>query len=444
MGHYRNGLAGSVTAALLVLLGACGSTTAETTGAPTETRLAPAAETPVPAFSESGIEALEAAMAQYVGDGQVKGIATRLVKDGEVISDLQAGIRRETDQAPIAEDTIYRIYSMSKPVTGVALLMLWEEGKFQLGDPVSKYIPELQGLQVYKGMGEDGQPILEPASRQPTIQELMSHTAGFGYGLRGGDYVNDRFRELEVFASPDMDTFMERVSSIPLLHEPGTTWDYSISVDIQGYLVERLSGQTLGEFFQTRLFGPLGMNDTAFFVPADKYDRFGDVYVNAPDGSGFVPASAPSFLYKPETIAFEGGGHGLVSTMDDYARFAEMLVNEGTLDGVQILKPETVRLMATDHLPEGVYIGHDGTSAEEATGVGFGLDVAVILEPGAGRAYPEGAYMWGGAAGTWFWVDPANDLYFIGMIQHFGGAGPGFGARAESARLVYEALEETE
>ena len=186
------------------------------------------------------------------------------------------------------------------------------------------------------------------------------------------------------------------------------------------------------------------MEDTAFFVPEAEYDRFADVYVNAPDGSGFVPAGAPSFQFRKETIAFEGGGHGLVSTMDDYARFAEMLVNEGTLDGVQILKPETVRLMATDHLPDGIYIGHDGTSADEATGVGFGLDVAVILEPGKDRAYPVGAYMWGGAAGTWFWVDPANDLYFIGMIQHFGGAGPDFDARAASARLVYEALEETE
>ena len=444
MTSFRKSLVGTAAISLAALLAACA--TAPATSIPEETSqpLSVVAQPEPAAFDQAGVRALEDRMVQYVTDGQVKGIATRLVKDGQIVSDIQAGLRREADQAPVAGDTIYRIYSMSKPVTGAALMMLWEEGKFQLDDPVSKHIPELAGLQVFKGMDADGQPILAPASRQPTIQELMSHTAGFGYGLRGGDYVNDKFRELEIFAAPDMDTFLQRVSSIPLLHEPGTTWDYSISVDIQGYLIEKLSGQTLGEFFETRLFDPLGMEDTAFFVPEAEYDRFADVYVNAPDGSGFVPAGAPSFQFRKETIAFEGGGHGLVSTMDDYARFAEMLVNEGTLDGVQILKPETVRLMATDHLPDGIYIGHDGTSADEATGVGFGLDVAVILEPGKDRAYPVGAYMWGGAAGTWFWVDPANDLYFIGMIQHFGGAGPDFDARAASARLVYEALEETE
>lgn len=439
----RKIVAGMAGLSLAVLIAAC-SSTASTDPAAQAQPLSFAVEPEAPAFHETGVRALEDRMAAYVTDGQVKGIATRLVKDGEIVSDIHAGIRREADQAPITEDTIYRIYSMSKPVTGVALLMLWEEGKFQLDDPVTRYIPELEGLQVFKGLDETGQPILAPVSRPPTMQELMSHTAGFGYGLRGGDYVNDRFRELQVFASPDMDTFIDRVASIPLLHEPGTIWDYSISVDIQGYLVEKFSGQTLGDFFKTRIFDPLGMKDTGFFVPEDQYERFADVYVRTPDGTGFVPAEAPSFRYTRDTIAFEGGGHGLVSTMDDYARFAEMLVNEGTLDEVQILKPETVRMMAQDRLPEGVYVGYDGTAADSATGVGFGLNVAVILEPASDRAYPKGAYMWGGAAGTWFWVDPENDLYFIGMVQHFGGAGPGFDARAESARLVYEALEDTE
>lgn len=443
MGQFRKFVTGWAGVSLAAVMAACAAAP-ETASAPAAPAALATEAAPAASFTEAGIRALEDRMAGFVASGQVKGIATRLVKDGEIISDMQAGIRREADAAPITSDTIYRIYSMSKPVTGVALLMLWEEGKFQLDDPVTKYIPELEGLQVYKGMDEAGQPILEPVSRPPTMQELMSHTAGFGYGLRGGDYVNDKFRELQVFASPDMDAFIQRVSSIPLLHEPGTTWDYSISVDIQGYLVEKLSGQTLGEFFKTRIFDPLGMKDTAFFVPEDQYDRFADVYVRAPDGAGFVPAEAPSFQFRQETIAFEGGGHGLVATMDDYARFAGMLANEGTLDGAQILKPETVRLMATDHLPDGVFIGHDGTSADAATGVGFGLNVAVILDPASGRAYPEGAFMWGGAAGTWFWVDPENDLYFIGMVQHFGGAGPGFDGRTESARLVYEALEDTE
>ncbi|MBY9068316.1 beta-lactamase family protein [Hyphomonas sp. WL0036] len=433
---------GCAAVTLAFSLWACAGTPAASPlsgGAETQ---AAAAETEVSSFSEGGIAALEARMAQYVTDGQVKGIATRLVKDGKIVSEVRAGIRREEDGAPIEDDTIYRYYSMSKPITGVALMMLWEEGEFQLDDPVTKYIPELEGLQVYTGMDDAGQPILEPMNRPPTIQELMSHTAGFGYGLRGNDYVNEKFRELEVFRSPGMEGLIERVSSIPLLHQPGTVWDYSISVDLQGYLVEKLSGQKFGAFLKTRLFDPLGMKDTAFFVPDDQYDRFADLYLW--DGKTWAPATDWPYQFREDTIRFEGGGHGLVGTMDDYARFTEMLVNEGTLDGIQILKPETVRLMATDHLPPGVHISHDGLATDQPTGVGFGLDFAVMLERDPAMPYPAGSYRWGGAAGTWFWVDPVNDLYFIGMIQHFGGAQGGFDGRSASVHLVYEALEEAE
>ena len=433
----------SIQAASLALFAALGLA-ACASAPPAAEAPAPAAlvvEAPLPAFSAEGVAALEARMAAYVEEGAAKGIATRLVRGGEVISDVRYGIRREADAAPVEDDTIWRIYSMSKPVTGVALLMLWEEGAFQLDDPVTKYFPEFEGMQVFTGLDAAGEPILVPATRPATLRELMSHTAGFGYGLRGGDYVNDMFQKKQVFQSPTMEEMVARVASIPLLHQPGEVWDYSIAVDLQGALIERLSGQTLGEFFEARLFGPLGMKDTGFFVPEADYDRFSDVWGWSAEQGAFAALPMPAFQYREGMIAFEGGGHGLVSTMDDYARFAEMLANGGSLDGVQILKPETVAMMATDVLPEGAFLGFDGTASSEAAGVGFGLNVAVILDADNARGFPQGAYTWGGAAGTWFWVDPANKLYFVGMVQRFGDGGPAFDARTESAGLVYKALE---
>ncbi len=433
----------SIQAASLALLAALGLA-ACASAPPAAEAPAPASlvvEAPLPAFSAEGIAALEARMAAYVEEGAAKGIATRLVRGGEVISDVRYGIRREADAAPVEDDTIWRIYSMSKPVTGVALLMLWEEGAFQLDDQVTKYFPEFEGMQVFTGLDAAGEPILVPATRPATLREMMSHTAGFGYGLRGGDYVNDMFQKKQVFQSPTMEEMVARVASIPLLHQPGEVWDYSIAVDLQGALIERLSGQTLGEFFETRLFGPLGMTDSGFFVPEADYDRFSDVWGWSAEQGAFAALPMPAFQYREGMIAFEGGGHGLVSTMDDYARFAEMLANGGSLGGVQILKPETVAMMATDVLPEGAFLGFDGTASSEAAGVGFGLNVAVILDADNARGFPQGAYTWGGAAGTWFWVDPANKLYFVGMVQRFGDGGPAFDARTESAGLVYKALE---
>lgn len=435
MKRFKGQFMGGMLALAGALLAACASAPA---GPEPAALTAPAAEIR-PAFSAEGIAALEARMASYVDGGTVKGIATRLIQDGEIISDFRHGIRRQADGALVEDDTIWRIYSMSKPVTGVGLMILWEEGKFQLDDPITKHFPEFEGLQVFKGLDEAGNPILAPVSRPPTVQELMSHTAGFGYGLAPGNYVDDRFRELEIFQSPDADEMIRRVATIPLKHEPGVTWDYSISVDIQGALIERLSGQTLGEFLEARVFQPLGMTDTAFFVPDEKYDRFSDVWGPNPETGELVPLPMPGFQYRKDTIAFEGGGHGLVGTLGDYARFTDMLAKGGTLDGVQVLKPETVQLMATNFLPEGVFIGHNGTTTDPNAGGGFGLDFAVILKDG--EAYPKGAFMWGGAAGTWFWVDPVNKVSFVGMIQVFGGS-LDRSMRTESAELVYDALQE--
>jgi CubicO group peptidase (beta-lactamase class C family) len=396
---------------------------------------------PQPAFSAEGLAALEARMQAYVDDGAVQGIATRLVKDGEVVSEMKAGIRRAADEAPVEDDTIWRIYSMSKPVTGVALMTLWEEGAFQLDDPITKYFPEFEGMKVFKGLDAAGQPILETPARVATVRDLMSHTAGFGYGLRSGDYVNDQFQAKQVFQSPDLAELATRVSTIPLMYEPGTTWSYSISVDLQARLVELLTGERFSHALKARVLAPLGMGDTGFYVRDADYDRFSDVWGWSPEQFAFVPLPMPAFQFRKDTVAAELGGHGLVSTMRDYDRFAHMLANGGELDGVRILKPETVKMMATNVLPENVFVGHDGISGTDPAGGGFGLDFGVVTDGAAtGNGFPDGAFMWGGAAGTWFWVDPVNDLYFIGMVQRFGQGGPPFDARETSARMVYEAL----
>lgn len=395
------------------------------------------------AFSPAEVAALETAMTRFVEDGQVQGLATRLVHRGETVSDLRAGLRRKDDGAPIAEDTIYRIYSMSKPVTGVALLMLWEEGHFELDDPVTRFIPEFGDLRVFESLDEAGQMVTRPVSRPPTIRELMSHTAGFGYGLRRSDPVNEAMMNARVLSSPDLGTMISRVAGIPLLHDPGQTWSYSISVDIQGYLVEKISGQPFDVFLEERLFGPLGMKDTGFYVPGEDYDRLSDVFAWDAEAGGLRAVTDPPFQFREETIAMKSGGGGLVSTMDDYERFVRMLLNGGSLDGVRILQPDTVAMMAANNLPDGVYVAHNGIVTADPAGGGFGLNVGVVRDGTASPAgFPAGAYMWGGAAGTWFWVDPANELYFIGMVQRFGAGGPPYDLRDTSARTVYQALRD--
>ena len=402
------------------------------------------AEPVATSFSAEGIAALEARMAQYLSDGQLYGIHTRLVSGGEVISDFNAGVSSVQPVTPIAEDTIYRIYSMTKPVTGVAMMMLWEEGAFKLDDPVTKYIPEFEGLRVLDGINEDGSAKLANATRAPTMREVMSHTAGFAYGLSGTDPANDAFRTEEILRAPDLETFISKVADVPLLFQPGDAWAYSASVDIQGYLVQKLSGQSFGEFLEARIFTPLGMTDTAFYVPEDDYARFSQVYGYNPEDGQLVPVPYPSVQFRKETVAFESGGGGLVSTMDDYGRFTQMLLNGGELDGARLLQEDTVTLMRTNLLPEDIYLSTLGQNqGDKREGLGFGLGLGVVSDPAAGNLpYPEGVYFWGGAASTWFWNDPVNDFYFIGMVQIFEQGGPELLLRETSAGLVYEAMED--
>ncbi|WP_353257439.1 serine hydrolase domain-containing protein [Hyphomonas sp.] len=427
-------------AAALVLSSACAAhpkPSEAAAPAPIEAPLAPAR------VSDEGVKALEARMTQFVADGQVKGIATRLIVDGKIVSDVTAGIRRASDNSPVAEDTIFRIYSMSKPVTGVALMMLYEQGAFTLDDPITKFVPEFASLRVMTGVTPEGAPILTDPEHIPTMREVMSHTAGFAYGLFGDDPANTAFREQKILSSPDLDKFIGKVAEVPLLFQPGKAWSYSASVDVQGYVVQKISGQSFGSFLDTRLFGPLGMKDTGFYVPEADVDRFSDVFGYTDKAPGLVPFSVPQVAFRKETIGMESGGGGLVSTMDDYTRFAQMLLNEGELNDVRVLKPETVRLMRTNMLPPGAALFSDGSGAALNTaGLAFGLNLGLIEDPAAsGRPQGAGSYFWGGAAGTWFWVDPQNDVIFIGMIQRFATGGPNVDFSGESGKLVYGALQ---
>jgi CubicO group peptidase (beta-lactamase class C family) len=343
----------------------------------------------------------------------------------------------------MTQDSLFRIYSMSKPLTGVAMMQLYEKGLWQLDDPVTKHVPELANLKLMTGVDKAGKAIVANPTRPPTMREIMSHTAGFGYGLGGNDPVNSAFRDQGVLASANLDEMMTKIEGIPLLYDPGTRWSYSVAVDIQGYIVQKLSGQKFGDYLKANVFEPLGMNDTSFYVHEEQKARFSDVYHWDKDKKALVKnedrPDRPGFT-DPNRL--ESGGGGLVSSTHDYARFCQMMLQKGTLGGKTVLKPETVELMSQNHIGDlGIY--SDGTTANPGRpGQKFGLDFAVYVDPAAGNnPFGKNTYYWGGAAGTWFWIDPVNDLFFVGMIQSMGGARPeGMNFREESAKLVYQAL----
>ncbi len=393
-------------------------------------------------FTEQGIEALDAAMGKIVADQDVAGMVWLLAKDGEVATFETTGLNSVDTQTPMAMDSLFRIYSMTKPVTGVALMMLHEQGLWNFDDPVSKYVPELANLKIMTSYDEAGNVELVSPSRQPTMRELLNHSAGFGYGLGGDDPVNTAFRDTGVLASDDLDMLIDKVADIPLLFQPGEQWSYSIAVDIQGYIVQKLSGQKFGDFLQQRIFQPLGMSDTGFYVKAEDVSRFAEVHNWDSERNRLVQqphrTDRPSYL-DPERL--ESGGGGLVSSTHDYARFLQMLVNEGELDGARLISPESVRIMRTNSLRDELNLRGTATSNGQA-GQGFGVDFAVIYDPeSANSPQSPGTYYWSGAAGTWFWVDPVQDMFLIGMIQAQGARRPGAGNMRNIARdIIYDSI----
>jgi len=399
-------------------------------------------------FTKAGLDALDARMKQAVADGDTAGMTIILIRHGQVADFKTFG--QQTPDKPMALDSLFRIYSMSKPITGVAMMQLYEQGKWQLDDPITKHAPELANLRVLTRdqddqimIDADRKPVLTSPKKPATMRQLMSHTAGFGYGLLGVDPVNKAFRDQRVLASQDLDEMMKKIVGIPLLYEPGAKWSYSIATDIQGYLVQKLSGQTFGDYLKEHVFGPIGMTDTAFYVTPDRKARFTEVYHWGARENKLVmnPALTGRGGFE-DPARLESGGGGLVGSTHDYARFCQMLLSKGEIAGTRILKADTVKLMTENHIG-GLLVDVVGTGPQPGSEARrFGLDFGVYVDPkAAGLPYGNGSFFWGGAAGTWFWIDPVNDLAFIGMIQNQGGNRPGgLKFAADSAKLIYAAL----
>jgi CubicO group peptidase (beta-lactamase class C family) len=393
-------------------------------------------------FSSERLENLHALMQQAVDQKQIAGIVTILARHGKIVDYRTYGQRDMASGAQMTKDVIFRDFSMTKPVTGVAMMILYEQGKWLPSDPIAKFIPEFAHLKVYKGMGADGKMILVDPDHAPTMRELMTHTAGFTYGFFGDTPVDKMYREENLLASKNLQEFIEKLSKIPLLYQPGKGWTYSMSMDIEGYIVEKLSGQTLPDFMRGRIYEPLGMRDAGFFVPSEKRDRFTTLYRTGPNGELIADASASrrSGDYDVQPSMPSGGG-GMVSTAEDYYRFAQMLANGGELEGKRILAPATVKLMTSNHVPTELLTGQFGIGYQVMRpGFGYGYNGAVVFDPPeANLPDGKGEFFWDGAAGTWFWVDPTNDVVFIGMIQRMlGPASPNL--EYESRSVVYGAL----
>jgi CubicO group peptidase (beta-lactamase class C family) len=402
-------------------------------------------------FDSSKLKLLDNAMDAAVDNAQVAGILIMAARHGKLVDLHMHGMASTTAGTPIARDTIFRLYSQTKPMIGVAMMILYEKGLWKLDDPVSKFIPEFAHLKVLGPPGPDGKPTTVDATRPPTMRELMTHTAGFGYGLRTGNPVDDAFRANRVLQSNGLKEMIDKIAAIPLLYQPGTKWSYSVATDIQGYIIEKLSGETLGQFMRAHIWGPLGMKDAGFYVPEANAARLSGVYVvNAMTGNKpfeLTPAVAPTIQDFTKPPMLESGGGGSVSTADDYALFCQMILNHGELNGARILSPEAVAMMATNQIGSGVEASTSlGRLDIGGPALGFGLDFAVVQDPEKlGVLQGKGSIWWGGAAGTWFWIDPKNDLFFLGMVQKFGaGTAGNEGLGPLSQRLLYQALSHPE
>jgi len=387
-------------------------------------------------LSQAGLARLDAAMERHVRDGRVPGAVLLLARKGGIVHLRSYGLSDRPTARPMRSDDLFRIYSMTKPVVSVALLMLYEEGRFQLTDPLERYIPEFKGLMVHAGVDASGAPRLESPRRKPTIQDTLRHTLGMGAG--GGPLaVAQQYRENRIWVN-SMESLaqqMQLLGKVPLLYHPGEQWLYGYGHDVQARLVEVLSGMPIDQFLQQRIFGPLGMNDTGYSVPAGKRGRVATLH-DVPEG---MPAN-PAVDMRPSTYErfaqHPFGTLGLWSTAADYARFSLMLLNGGELDGVRLLGSKTVQLMSSNHLPPSIAQG--GQPGTMEPGTGYGLGVSVSIDPAAaGNLGSAGAFGWSGAATTWFTIDPAEGLVAILMAQQHP-----YDARllSEIQTLVYQAI----
>lgn len=371
-------------------------------------------------------------MQHYIDDNKLAGIVTLIARNGKIVHFEKVGILNSDTGEEIQKDSLFRIYSMTKPIVSVAAMMLLEEGKLLLDKPVADYLPDFKDTKVLV----DGVEV--PQSHPFTVRELMSHQAGLTYGVFSNTPVDKQYRAAKILGNKDLADMVSELSKIPLLNQPGTKWVYSVSADVLGRLIEVVSGQPLDEYLASRLFIPLKMNDTFFEVPKDKASRFGTNHMlDAETGSLKVIDRPETSAYTKDVTFFSGGG-GLVSTAADYLRFNQMLLNGGILDGARIISPKTIQIMTTNHLAAEVHSGF-GERPGVASTYGFGLGFAVLLSPPLTGLGSEGGYTWGGMAGTIFWNDPKEDLTAVLMVQMQSNPYP---LREEFKNLVYQAIVE--
>jgi CubicO group peptidase (beta-lactamase class C family) len=403
--------------------------------------------------AEAGLDAgrlrrLDEHLARYVDDGKLPGWLVTVSRHGRLAHVSSYGSRDAEKGLPVESDTLWRIYSMTKPVTSVAAMMLYEEGAFELTDPVSRFIPSFAGVRVYTG-GSDQRPVTVPAIEPVRIWHLLTHTAGLTYGFHRAHPCDALYRaagfDMALPPGVSLAEACDRWAGIPLLFQPGAEWNYSVATDVLGRVVEVASGQPLDEFFARRIFGPLGMTDTAFYAPPDQLGRLAALYALGPGGKAVRFDALGEEARKPPPML--SGGGGLVSTAADYHRFTQMLLRRadspaGELDGIRLLSPRTVAYMGRNHLPGGVDLETYGRPLDAQTpmrGVGFGLGFGVVIDPVPGRVVRSpGEMSWGGMASTAFWIDPAEELtvtFFTQLVPS--SAHP---IRPQLRQLVYQAL----
>ncbi len=394
-------------------------------------------------FSRTGLERIGAYLHDEVVTGNIPGAVLLIQQHGKPVYFESFGVRSVTTKLRMTPDTIFRIYSMSKAITSVAAMMLVEDGKLSLDDPVSKYIPAFADAKVGVDVSDEAGQLplkLEPLKRPITIRDLLRHTSGITYGFYGEGAIKQLYANPALYDGDfDNAEFAERIAKLPLAEQPGTRWDYGHSVDVLGRVVEVASGQTLFQFEKQRLLDPLGMSETAFYVADEAkrpriaeplpHDRFARPFNFGRRIAGITSPTLPR--------RWESGGAGMVSTIEDYARFLQMLLNGGKLDGRRYLKPETVALMASDHIGPETGILHEPFYFPGPTS-GFGLGFAVRTKVPPNTSWPLGEYRWDGAAGSFFFVDPKDDMFVVFMMQ-----APSQLGRIQVAlkTLIYQALE---
>jgi CubicO group peptidase (beta-lactamase class C family) len=395
-------------------------------------------------FDAERLQRIDRHFARYVDDGRLPGWLVLVARDGEVVHLSTYGQRDMEAGLPVEVDTRWRIFSMTKPITSVAAMLLYEEGGFELKDPVSRYIPSFEDVRVYRS-GSALNPVTEPASEPVRVWHLLTHTAGLTYGFHHATPVDAMYRaagfEWGTPPGTDLAGCCDAWAGMPLLFQPGAEWNYGVSTDVLGRVVEVVSGQSLDTFLQERIFGPLGMTDTAFYVPEGQADQLAALYVPNPVTRQAVrnDALGDGALRPPSCLS---GGGGLVSTAADYHRFTRMLLHEGELDGTRLLGTRTLQYMTRNHLPGGADLEAFGRPLFAETsfdGVGFGLGFSVVTDPVANKVLSSpGEFAWGGAASTAFWVDPLEGVTALFMTQLLPSSTHPI--RPQLKQLVYQAL----